>query len=122
MLKRERSPLPSAATFSSNVISDTMLSTLCSMVSLGLRNAYVLCADRLPIEHMITTITANDITSLINLVSWLWRRHFERVSPRRQFIHVFPGLFRNHADMSCQRSEEHTSELQSLRHLVCRLL
>src|SRR5437899_7040514 len=31
------------------------------------------------------------------------------------------GLFRSRAD-GATRSEEHTSELQSLRHLVCRLL
>src|SRR5205814_10338530 len=33
-------------------------------------------------------------------------------------------IFRQHLDdyFAAQRSEEHTSELQSLRHLVCRLL
>src|ERR1035441_1584905 len=30
--------------------------------------------------------------------------------------------FLAHQPTGCQRSEEHTSELQSLRHLVCRLL
>src|SRR5262245_62386448 len=32
------------------------------------------------------------------------------------------GLPRNSGRSCCSRSEEHTSELQSLRHLVCRLL
>src|SRR5258705_1505728 len=31
-------------------------------------------------------------------------------------------LFLLHEGSVCKRSEEHTSELQSLRHLVCRLL
>src|SRR5437899_8057085 len=39
----------------------------------------------------------------------------------------FPATLRSHlrraqAAAGCRRSEEHTSELQSLRHLVCRLL
>src|ERR1039458_10566567 len=33
-----------------------------------------------------------------------------------------PLLFRSETVFSASRSEEHTSELQSLRHLVCRLL
>src|SRR5262245_63147136 len=33
-----------------------------------------------------------------------------------------PVAARSHVDLSRVRSEEHTSELQSLRHLVCRLL
>src|SRR5262245_62999438 len=32
------------------------------------------------------------------------------------------GAIWRHVSQSMQRSEEHTSELQSLRHLVCRLL
>src|SRR5437899_11574852 len=37
---------------------------------------------------------------------------------------LIPGLvnLHTHAAMTLLRSEEHTSELQSLRHLVCRLL
>src|ERR1039458_10446881 len=38
---------------------------------------------------------------------------------RRQWHDVYPPIFRSVAG---DRSEEHTSELQSLRHLVCRLL
>src|ERR1035441_1600874 len=33
----------------------------------------------------------------------------------------FPGFFFEMAEAESSRSEEHTSELQSLRHLVCRL-
>src|SRR5262245_64035305 len=42
-------------------------------------------------------------------------RSRHRPDPARQYPHRGRGLRR-------QRSEEHTSELQSLRHLVCRLL
>src|SRR2546422_3782918 len=35
----------------------------------------------------------------------------------RGFLHISPPVARN-----CHRSEEHTSELQSRLHLVCRLL
>src|ERR1039458_2129714 len=35
---------------------------------------------------------------------------------------VISKLWRREADVGMARSEEHTSELQSLRHLVCRLL
>src|SRR5438045_6389620 len=41
--------------------------------------------------------------------------HLEIAAVYREYLGD-PGLFRD------QRSEEHTSELQSLRHLVCRLL
>src|SRR5437899_12997971 len=33
-----------------------------------------------------------------------------------------PEVLQRAAYAACERSEEHTSELQSLRHLVCRLL
>src|SRR5262245_64868769 len=33
-----------------------------------------------------------------------------------------PSRFRHRTQQAAARSEEHTSELQSLRHLVCRLL
>src|SRR5258708_32604980 len=34
----------------------------------------------------------------------------------------WPGRCRQHLALQCRRSEEHTSELQSPDHLVCRLL
>src|ERR1039458_10525996 len=36
--------------------------------------------------------------------------------------HVVPERRSLNVNIGCLRSEEHTSELQSLRHLVCRLL
>src|SRR5262245_63941892 len=45
-----------------------------------------------------------------------------RSSPATDFWRaVFPVLVK-HLNENWERSEEHTSELQSLRHLVCRLL
>src|SRR2546422_3682525 len=45
-------------------------------------------------------------------------------SPRRERVHVLleQGLAPGEHDVGCERSEEHTSELQSRLHLVCRLL
>src|SRR5258705_5755050 len=49
-------------------------------------------------------------------------------SLQRQLVNCVDTSFRSEARMGCAatddnfRSEEHTSELQSLRHLVCRLL
>src|ERR1039458_4654989 len=43
----------------------------------------------------------------------------------RQFAKIFDRASRAHGitgEVLLQRSEEHTSELQSLRHIVCRLL
>src|SRR5262245_63114093 len=37
-------------------------------------------------------------------------------------VHPDPTLPKTPNETFCHRSEEHTSELQSLRHLVCRLL
>src|SRR5205814_10304737 len=46
-----------------------------------------------------------------------------RLASRRLADHDVVGLLRDRAgDATTQRSEEHTSELQSLRQLVCRLL
>src|SRR5205814_5224768 len=57
------------------------------------------------------------------------RRHVQRFCPGRPEGGSGEGLGRRghprrpEKDQSCgRRSEEHTSELQSLRHLVCRLL
>src|SRR5258705_3795742 len=43
-------------------------------------------------------------------------RGYGQIGRRRRSIWPYPRTDR------CSRSEEHTSELQSLRHLVCRLL
>src|SRR5205814_9982098 len=50
-------------------------------------------------------------------------RHAENgVEPRATFAQVPPHLPETPERSAQARSEEHTSELQSLRHLVCRLL
>src|SRR5437899_4994904 len=43
----------------------------------------------------------------------------ERIDPERYFAYRWHPYA---VDLAVDRSEEHTSELQSLRHLVCRLL
>src|SRR5205814_7505152 len=52
------------------------------------------------------------------------RREADRaaVAVRRGALHPELHVLRRHAELVLERSEEHTSELQSLRHLVCRLL
>src|SRR5258705_5851245 len=46
-----------------------------------------------------------------------------RARARRRFAgQAHPSRFVHHCVRASLRSEEHTSELQSLRHLVCRLL
>src|SRR3712207_7868064 len=47
-------------------------------------------------------------------------RRIEAPIPERQCARV--GLHDLHAPLACERSEEHTSELQSRQYLVCRLL
>src|SRR3989442_5933601 len=54
------------------------------------------------------------------------RKLLERLGPEKHFIcvahHTFPAEVANAIDNLHGRSEEHTSELQSRPHLVCRLL
>src|SRR5437016_7770584 len=50
-----------------------------------------------------------------HIVDQGWHRHPDAV----RLEHL---LWRNRAASGCRRSEEHTSELQSLTNLVCRLL
>src|ERR1039458_10406205 len=47
---------------------------------------------------------------------------FAEQSPRKVFAFGDSGRLRHRRATEQGRSEEHTSELQSLRHLVCRLL
>src|SRR5262245_63094050 len=47
------------------------------------------------------------------------RKKINLTDPDCALMHSVQG---SHASYNVQRSEEHTSELQSLRHLVCRLL
>src|SRR5258705_10036867 len=50
-------------------------------------------------------------------------QHFSRLLiPRYCRISLLSSMYKRQRLVSIIRSEEHTSELQSLRHLVCRLL
>src|SRR5262245_24210973 len=49
-------------------------------------------------------------------------RYFNVFGPRQDPASPYSGVISIFADQLRSRSEEHTSELQSLRHLVCRLL
>src|ERR1035441_7209469 len=55
-------------------------------------------------------------------VSRFGPREFVDVTVAPQAGHSKPIHARHWFDLVAHRSEEHTSELQSLRHLVCRLL
>src|SRR5262245_65009115 len=52
----------------------------------------------------------------------LFRSRRERASAARRGAAAARARTARDRGWSCARSEEHTSELQSLRHLVCRLL
>src|SRR5438045_5443689 len=62
--------------------------------------------DALPILHQRPDRLLSNAKSRLAPAPARW------CSPAHTFVHAFP----------LPRSEEHTSELQSLRHLVCRLL
>src|ERR1035438_2870277 len=58
------------------------------------------------------------LSSSASFARWRTRlRQIERRLKRGRAPRILPGIPR-----SIMKSEEHTSELQSLRHLVCRLL
>src|SRR2546425_7062829 len=52
----------------------------------------------------------------------LWRKSFESSEPTGQRSTTFPAQGWSRRAFGWMRSEEHTSELQSLAYLVCRLL
>src|SRR5205814_10134215 len=52
---------------------------------------------------------------------WVMRAHLARLLVAEPSLLLLDEPT-NHLDLEALRSEEHTSELQSLRHLVCRLL
>src|ERR1035441_11039396 len=59
-------------------------------------------------------------TTTTNTVS---RSSRETIEGYAMLVHaIMPASRANGPGLRCVRSEEHTSELQSLRHLVCRLL
>src|SRR3989442_11292594 len=56
-------------------------------------------------------------------VCWYYVQNGRRVEVKRVHVTVASGVWHSlRADMRGDRSEEHTSELQSRPHLVCRLL
>src|SRR5947199_7747727 len=57
-------------------------------------------------------------TTLFRSVSTLWDDDWTCIGGSAALV----DSFLRHPDLQARRSEEHTSELQSLRHLVCRLL
>src|SRR5437899_5544474 len=71
--------------------------------------------DALPISSAIRTTTS--ITSRWPSSNCAKTTSAARKAPCAKVLSEFPAQ-----EKSAGRSEEHTSELQSLRHLVCRLL
>src|SRR5436853_825501 len=63
----------------------------------------------------------NEVGELLRHRSDLGKRLARCVRELRAFDHTLRALLHG-GDKHAGRSEEHTSELQSLRHLVCRLL
>src|SRR5438045_6460164 len=85
--------------------------------------SFILSASR-PDLHSFPTRRSSDLSSAkatysrsINRLAW-FRCNIVRRCGRRRHEESHYSRFRR----SFPRSEEHTSELQSLRHLVCRLL
>src|SRR5205814_10541170 len=103
------------------------------------------CSSTIPAPSPIYTLSLHDALPIFRLL----REHFESLRPQGDAMvdQFYSLLFSRHpeiramfakTDMEAQRkkffetldeivrhlerSEEHTSELQSLRHLVCRLL
>src|SRR5205814_8020880 len=78
--------------------------------------------DALPI---LQASVANTISSMRRVSATEWSDFVERHSTVETLLRTDPaGVYPNmdFATRDRYRSEEHTSELQSLRHLVCRLL
>src|SRR5437899_7775660 len=72
-------------------------------------------ADRLPRTHARPCITGGDATwRTLSDQQVGWSRVTDEVGPKKPL--------KVSLTFGSVRSEEHTSELQSLRHLVCRLL
>src|SRR5439155_2506977 len=98
------------------------------------RWAFYLFVASIPFEFPDRTIPleVTTITGCVLLLATLrdWRRCFARVPPVLWCFSAFLYLFwisfvvggGAYADEVVKRSEEHTSELQSRGHLVCRLL
>src|ERR1035438_6430742 len=66
------------------------------------------------VQYKIIPGTEYNIDPLITVINQFWKDSLKNMYGK--------GLFESHYSKADARSEEHTSELQSLRHLVCRLL
>src|ERR1039458_8608815 len=81
------------------------------------------CAGLWSLKYIRTTIPKNRVTSGISSLDSTFSARPAPGNLRRPHR---PGAAASPAPLGprlrCDRSEEHTSELQSLRHLVCRLL
>src|SRR5437016_14545121 len=75
----------------------------------------------------IYTLSLHDALPISTFVGWIMLGTNEHEAPGGKFSHdncTAPGdvSFANSVTLTSDRSEEHTSELQSLTNLVCRLL
>src|SRR5262245_62313273 len=80
--------------------------------------------ERESLERMVVERMRATLGRVLNEAAWV--RRLGGVDPR-DIVHVedwckLPFLTKDELRDAYPRSEEHTSELQSLRHLVCRLL
>src|SRR5205814_10335825 len=93
---------------------------------LSLHDALPICKKPLTIRHIKNTKACGCFTGNLLATISPARRKASAVGKRRLVrlggasSHV--GAESGASSRNLQRSEEHTSELQSLRHLVCRLL
>src|SRR5687767_15353412 len=95
--------------------------------------SYLTCQTYVVLVILFFLIIPRPPTSTLFPYTTLFRSHAERLSPEKpvpvvQYEHrdLYLGgagnVVRNLQALGCERSEEHTSELQSLAYLVCRLL
>src|SRR5205814_8762635 len=91
------------------------------LYTLSLHDALPICA-----ENQFHAGLAQHLDVLLQVVPLLYGRRHRSRRPVRERAAEFPNLIGRRrlaqARVVEPRSEEHTSELQSLRHLVCRLL
>src|SRR5258708_38890558 len=76
--------------------------------------------DHFAVEIAVLDDVQNEVGKLLGPAEHLWKRD----CGRKRVLHLMrqPVHHRGAEQPGCDRSEEHTSELQSPDHLVCRLL
>src|SRR5207253_11004334 len=99
--------------------------TTTAIYTLSLHDALPICAGRPQLRHVLSSKTTPELcvtkdSSSSPFSRGLDSRHLlpRRPSPKRRTRSPAPST----SHSSATRSEEHTSELQSRGHLVCRLL